>query len=158
MTTHADTPEFELNIDALGRVRFQHPKQAHAYLKRYAGELIVGQFYPVRAKRSDRQNRAAHVLLLAWARERGWAVDALKQFVLGRVFGWLEFPDPQSGEVLKVLAEPHSSTLSVGQFVEFIDQILVLAAEDGVWLQAPDEYRKAMATVRKRAERKASAA
>ena len=78
MTTHADVPEFELNIDAEGRVRFQHPAQAHAYLKRYAGELIVGQFYPVRAKRSDRQNRAAHLPPLAWARERGWAVDTLR--------------------------------------------------------------------------------
>ena len=124
-------------------MRFQHPAQAHAYLKRYTGELVVGQFYPVRAKRSDRQNRAAHVLLLAWARERGWAVDALKQFVLGRVFAGSSSPTRRAARCSRVLAEPHSSTLSVGQFVEFIDQILVLAAEDGVWLRAPDEYRRA---------------
>ncbi len=153
---NADVPEFELNVDTAGRVSFAHPGQARAYLRgKFAGQCIVGQFYEHRAKRSDRQNRAAHVLLSLWAKERGWGVDALKQFVLGRVFGWLEFADPQSGEVCKVLAEPHTSRLSMAQFCTFIESVLELAAEDGVWLQAPDEYRKAKAALAKKAARDA---
>lgn len=153
MTT--DVPEFEINVDANGRPKFAHAPQAYAWLRQFAGQLISGQFYAVRAKRSDRQNRAAHVLLTLWAKERGWAVDTLKQFVLGRVFGWLEFTDPQSGEVIKVLAEPHTSKLSMAQFCEFIERLLEHAAEDGVWLQAPDEYRKAKLALAKQAERAA---
>jgi len=155
----SDIPEWDLTVDTEGRVTFAHPGQAHAYLRRLratAGEVIVGQFYEVRAKRSDRQNRAFHAMVTPWLQyhaKEGWTLGALKQFLLGRVFDWLEFVDPQTGEVTKVLAEPHTSTLSVGQFVELIDRTLELAAEDGVLLVAPDEYTKAKEAARKRAEK-----
>ncbi len=155
MSAHADLPEFEINVDERGRPSFAHPGQGYAWLKQYAGQLIAGQFFPFRAKRSDRQNRAAHVLLHAWAKERGWAVDTLKQFVLGKVFGWLEFADPFSGEVMRVLAEPHTSKLDMAKFCTLIESVLELAAEDGVWLQAPDEYRRAKEAAAKQAERDA---
>ena len=59
----ADIPEFELTVDDRGHVRFAHPAQAHAYLRgKFAGQVIVGQFYPHREKRSDRQNHDAVVL------------------------------------------------------------------------------------------------
>ena len=155
---NADVPEFTVTIDDRGRVSFVHAGQARAWLKQFAGTEIAAQFYEQRAHRSARQNRAAHALLNVWAKERGWEVDTLKQFMLGRVFGWLEFADPRSGEVLKVLAEPHTSQLSMGAFCLFIETLLELAAEDGVWLQAPDEYRKAKAAAAKQAERDAKKA
>lgn len=142
----SDVPEFEVSLSPDGRVTFAHAPQAHAYLKRLRekdGEHVIAQFYPYRAKRTDRQNRAFHACIMPWAKERGWALDALKQFLLKRTFGTHEFVDPITGEVLEVLAEPHTSKLSVRQFVDLVDRTLELAAEDGVFLLIGDEYLKA---------------
>lgn len=144
----SDVPEFEVNIDADGRVSFAHPRQARAYLRaKFGGQCIVAQFYEHRAKRTNKQNRAAHALLNEWRRAderlRGWEIESLKQWALSKVFGWLEVPDLETGEVIRVLAEPHTSMLSVSQFAEFIEWILETAASGGVWLMAPDEYTKA---------------
>lgn len=153
----SDVPEFEVNVDDAGRVSFAHPGPARAYLRaKFAGQCIVAQFYEHRAKRSNRQNRALHALLSAWKAEderlAGWAIETLKQWALGSVFGWLEVPDITTGEVIKVLAEPHTSMLSVRQFCEVIEWVLETAAGGGVVLMAPDEYRRA----KERAARKAS--
>jgi len=118
-------------------------------------EIVVQEF---QARRSDRQNRGFHAMVTPWAKERGWAIEALKQFLLKQIFGVLEFMDPQSGEVHEVLAEPHTSTLSVAKFSELIERTLELAAYDGVILQAPDEYRRQREQAAKKAARKAKAA
>lgn len=150
----SEVPEFELNVSTEGCLTFAHPGQAHAYLRgKFAGQCIVGQFYEHRAKRSGLQNRALHALASAWGRERGWRIEDLKQFLLAKVFGWLEFIDPLTGEVYKVLAEPHTSTLKMGQFCELIEATLELAAEDGVVLLAPDEFKRQKAALARREAR-----
>lgn len=150
----SDVPEFDFTVDTQGRVTPAHVGQFRAYMRRFeAGSLVVGQFYEPRQKRSDRQNRAFHACITPWAKERGWAVDTLKQFLLGKAFGWLEFVDPQSGEVMQVLAEPHTSKLSVSQFVLLIDRTLELAAEDGVLLVIGDEYTKAKRAAERQAQK-----
>jgi len=159
----ADIPEWEILVDDTGRVSFAHPRPAHAYLRaKFAGQCIVAQFYEHRAKRSNRQNRAAHALISEWIAQseslRGQTIEAVKQWLLSRVFGWHEVVDCETGEVVKVLAEPHTSKLSVAQFCEFIEAILELAAGDGIALMAPDEYRRAKEAAAKKAARKASAA
>lgn len=151
----ADVPEFEINVTANGRPTFAHPGQAMAWLRQFAGQCIVAQFYEHRVKRSDRQSRAFHACITPWAKARGWELDALKQFLLKRAFGVHEFTDPISGEVIEVLAEPHTSKLSVSQFVHLIDRTLELGAEDGQFLLIGDEYTKAKAAAEKRAERDA---
>ena len=150
----SDVPEFEVMVDSQGRVSFAHPAQARAYLRgQFAGQVIVAQFYEHRTKRSDRQNRAFHAAITPWAKERGWEIDALKQFLLKRTFGVHEFVDPVSGEVVEVLAEPHTSKLGVQQFCELVDRTLELAAEDGVWLVIGDEYLKAKRAADRQAAR-----
>lgn len=150
-----DIPEFEVSVDAQGRPRFAHPPQGYAYLKRFAGQTIAGQFYEFRAKRSNRQNRAFHALISGWALAKGWEIETMKQWLLSRAFGWLEIVDVETGEVLKVLAEPHTSKLNVSQFCLLIERTLELAAYDGIVLMAPDEYRKAKQAAAKQAERAA---
>jgi hypothetical protein len=152
----SNVPEFDVLVNDDGTVKFAHAGQAHAWLRQFAGQVIIGQFYEVRAKRTDRQNRAFHAMLTPWLVSRsvdGWTIEALKQFLLGRVFGFHEFVDPQTGEVIKVLAEPHTSKLSVQQFCDLIDRTLELAAEDGVFLTAPDEYRRAKQAADRRLRR-----
>lgn len=155
---NADIPEFDVSVGEDGRVSFVHAPQARAYLRRLReseGEHLVLQVYPHRAKRSDRQNRAFHACITPWAKERGWEIDTLKQFLLKKAFGTHEFTDPETGEVIQVLAEPHTSKLTVGQFVHLIDETLRLGAEDGQYLLIGDEYLKAKQAAAKQAARKA---
>lgn len=161
----SDIPEFEMALAEDGRVTFVHGSQARAYLKRLflkAGGQIVAQFYEYRAKRSQRQNRAAHALIANWIASseslRGQRIEDVKQWLLSRAFGWHEVLDVESGEVIKVLAEPHTSTLSVAQFCEYIETILELAAGDGVVLLSPDEYRRAKEAEARKAARAAAKA
>ena len=144
-------------IDAEGRVSFGHPKQARAWLKRtHGGEVLVAQFYPHRAKRSDKQSRGFHAMVKPWLhaeRRGGWSIEALKLWVLGEVFGYLEMTHPLTGEVLRFPAELHTSKLTMGQFCELIDRTLELAAEEGVILVAPDQYREAKEKEQRRLER-----
>ena len=152
----ADIPEFELTVDERGHVRFAHPAQAHAYLRgKFAGQAIVGQFYPHREKRNDRQNRGFHAMVAPWAKAEGHRIDDLKDDLLEAVFGTIEVTSLVTGEVRKVLAEPHTSKLTVGQFSDLIDRTLEIAAEQGVILVAPDEYRRAKEKERRRLERAA---
>ena len=105
----AEIPEFDVSVGEDGRVSFVHAPQARAYLRRLRqaeGEHLVLQIYPHRAKRSDRQNRAFHACITPWAKERGWQVDTLKQFLLGETFGWLEFVHPVSAEVGRIGRAP----------------------------------------------------
>lgn len=161
---NADIPEFDVSLSEDGRVSFVHAPQARAYLRRLRateGEHLVLQIYPHRAKRSDRQNRAAHALFSEWLLrgKPGWTLGALKLYALGQVFGYLEVAHPVTGEVLLFPAEPHTSKLSVGKFCELIEWILQAAVEeDGVVLLAPDEYTRAKASAAKQAVRKARAA
>ncbi len=158
---NSDIPEFDLQIDAAGKPHFVHGGQARAYLKRFAGQLISAQFYPVQAKRTSRQNRAYHAMVVPWLQcesRKGWSIDALKFWTLGEVFGRLEVIVPGTGEVVWFPAEPHTSKLTVAQFCELIDRTLELAAEDGVFLVAPDEYRRAKEAAARQAARKGKAA
>lgn len=135
-----------------GRIVPEFPAQQHAYCKRHfpAGTCIEYEVREQRSKRSDRQNRALHALLSDWARARGWQVDDLKDVMLGIAFGHLERVMPVTGEVVKVLAKPHSSHLNVTDFCFLIEEVLRVAAEDDHWLEAPDEYRKAKELAEKR--------
>lgn len=154
----SDVPEWDLAVDAQGRLTFAHPAQAHAYLRgQFKGQHIVGKFYPHRAERSARQNRGGHALFSEWLRHKeGWTLGSLKLYALGQCFGYLEVAHPVTGEVLLFPAKPHTSELSMGEFCELIEWILEHAAEeDGVALVAPDEYRRQREALAKREARKA---
>lgn len=142
--------EFHGRLTESGQVVWEFPEVVTAYRKRLFATtdgFITGQFYPLRSKRSDRQNRALWALLNAWCREanQGWRPDDLKDAVMGIVFGHIETTQPITGEIIKVLARPHTSTLTVVEFCTVIEAVLELAAtsEPAVFLDSPEEYRKA---------------
>lgn len=124
--------------------------------RRFGGRSVEVEIREFQAQRTARQNKGFHAMVTPWARERGWGIEALKQFLLKEVFGVLEFVNPQTGEVVPVLAEPHTSTLTVAQFRELIERTLELAAYDGVFLVAPDEYRRQREAAAKKALRRAA--
>lgn len=154
--------EFHGRLTAAGQIIFDFPGQVAAYRKKLfesTDGYVTAQFYPMRTKRSDRQNRALWALLNAWCREaqQGWRPDDLKDAVMGIVFGHIEVTQPITGEIVKVLAKPHTSTLSVGEFCQVIEAILELAAssEPAVFLDSPEEYSKAKDKERKQAAKAA---
>jgi len=150
-------------LTAAGDLAFEFTKQQRAYcLKVFgAGACLDVEIREHRDKRSDRQNKALWALLSEWCRqsEQGWRPDELKDAMLGIVFGTVERVQPITGAIVKVNAEPHSSTLNVTKFTALIEAVLEYAAEDGVFLTAPDEFRKAKEReAQKAAAKKAKAA
>ena len=129
------------------KFEFQGQQQAFCRSRFGVGGCVDVEIREHRDKRSDRQNRAMWALLNAWCKDadQGWRPDDLKDAVMGQVFGTIEVTNPITREVGKALARPHTSTLNVTDFCTVIEAILELAAtsEPSVYLQAPDEYRKA---------------
>lgn len=139
-----------------GRISPEYPEVLHTYLLRRfgAGCCVEFEVRELHTKRSERQNRAFHALVAQWAMQKGHAPDALKQAIKAQVFGTIEVE--VNGFVAQVLAKPHSSRLTVTEFCHLIEETLRLAAEDGVWLDAPDEYRKAKEQAAKDAAKRAA--
>lgn len=156
--------EFHGRVLADGRITWDFPSQVAAYRRhlyaRTGDGAITAMFYPLRTKRSDRQNRAMWSLLNEWCREadQGWRPDELKDAVMGIVFGTIEVTQPLTGLVITSPAKLHTSSLSVADFCRVIDAILELAAttEPAVFLDAPDEHRKAKALAEKKSAKKAA--
>jgi len=111
-----------------------------AYTKRLAGEEVEVEIRKRRTKRSDRQNRAFHACITPWALEEGHNIEDLKADILREVFGELEAVNAITGEVKKVLAEPHTSKLDTQKFAHLMERTVEIAAGCGVVLQLPDEY------------------
>ncbi len=142
--------EFHGQVFPDGRVQWDFPAQVIAWRRKLAGgsqQPISAAFYEFRSKRSDRQNRALWALLNAWCEEaeQGWRPDDLKDAVMAHVFGTIEATNPLTGVVTLVPAVVRTSSLNVSEFCKVIESILELAAtsEPSVFLESPDEYRKA---------------
>jgi hypothetical protein len=106
-----------------------------------AGRYVL-TLAPQKDKRSDRANRAFHAMVSPWADSEGHAIEDLKRDVLGEVFGWREVPNAITGEMERVLVEPHTSKLDTERFAFLMNRTVEIAAECGVILELPDEYRE----------------
>lgn len=148
---------FLARIGPDGTIGFDFPRQQIAYCRsKFAGECVEVEVRLQASKRSNRQNRALWALIGEWAKERGHEPDDLKDVMLGIAFGHLEHVMPITGEIRQVLAKPHSSRLNVHEFCHLIEEVLRVAAEDGVFLLAPDEYRKAKEAAERKAAKEAA--
>lgn len=143
-----------------GDLKFEFAPQQRAFcLKTYgAGACLDVDIREHREKRSARQNRALHALLQPWAKERGWNPDHLKLKMLEIAFGTIEQLEPITNRIVLVAAEPHSSRLNVTKFCHLIEEVLRVAAEDGYWLESPDEYRRAKELAARKAAKQVKAA
>lgn len=101
------------------------------------GTEIVIELFERPVRRSMAQNDALHSMIRPWAREEGHDVDELKRDLLGTVFGWVDSPLGEG----RTPREPHTSSLTQEQFSELMERTVQIAAECGVVLQLPDEYR-----------------
>jgi len=148
-----DPAVFQGTVDAEGRVHLDFPAQQQAYCKARLAEKHVDVIIAEHGALKTRlQEKGFHAMLHRWA-EEGHRIDDLKQIVLAHIFGTMEVPHPVTGEVCLVLRQPHSSKLNRVDYSKLIEGTAELAAEAGVWLELPHEYR-----MRKEAERRAGAA
>lgn len=148
-----DPAVFVGKVDADGVVRLDFPQQQRAYCKRkLAGECVDVIIAPQGALKTRLQECGFHAMIAPWARDEGHRVDDLKVDLLREIFGEQEHVNPITGEVTRVLREPHTSTLSRTKYSELIERTLDIAAGCGYLLVAPHEYRERRARERKKAE------
>lgn len=124
-----------------GRSTLDHPAMWKAFVKFLAGEdgeEITITAHRRRAKRSNKQNAGFHAMITPWAKDEGHSLAELKRDLLGEIFGWSEKTSPLSENRMPLIE--HTSDLTVAQFMELIDRTLIIAAECGHVLEAPDEY------------------
>ncbi len=140
-------------VDEVGNVHLDHAKQMKAYCQsRFAGQLVDVVVAPQGHRKTRLQECGFHAMLTPWAREEGHRIEDLKVDVLRAVFGEIEHTNPITGEVTKVLAEPHTSKLNRAQYSELIERTLEIAAECGFVLVAPHEYTAQRASYKRRAK------
>jgi hypothetical protein len=139
-----------------GKLLLDFPTAFKAYVRKFAGDEVELEIRRKREKRSLRQNAAFWAMLTEWARSEGWTLDDLKDAVMAEAFGTEEITMPITGELRRVPAKRHSSALTVTEFVHLIEETMRLAAECGVVLMAPDEYKKAKEVAQKKAARQAA--
>jgi hypothetical protein len=116
-----------------------YPEAFKAYYARFKGDEVEVEIRKRRTKRSDRQNRAFHAMVMPWAKDEGHSIDALKRDLLAAIFGLSEKTSPLSGQPIPNIE--HTSDLDVQQFNELIERTMEIAASCGYVLEAPDEYK-----------------
>ncbi len=124
------------------RLELTAPKAYREHIRSAFGdgeevEIIV---QPRKRRRTLPQNAGYHAMISPWADEEGHEIDDLKRDLMGTIFGWSEKLTPLSGQ--RIPLKPHTSELTVEEFSTLIERTLQLAAECGVLLLAPDEYRQ----------------
>jgi hypothetical protein len=155
---NSDVPQFLGYAAPGGKWQVEFPTQVQAWCRHLAGDTgcnLIVTIVDADSAKTRRQERGFHACISPWAKQKGWDADHLKQFLLARVFGTFVFIDPGTGEEFRILTEPHTSRLTKRQYSELIDRTMDIAAEDGVILIPPDEWRLIKATERRAAERAA---
>ena len=138
----ADPAVFLGTVDADGVIHLDFPHQQRRYCKaKLAGQCVDVIITPQGVMKSRLQEKGFHAMLRPWVADGVMRYDDLKQFLLAEIFGTMEVANPISGEIVLVLREPHTSTLSRTKYSELIEQTLQIAAEKGYILEAPHEYR-----------------
>jgi hypothetical protein len=148
-----DAAVFVGTVDEDGQVHLDFPAQQRAYCRRkLAGQCVDVIIAPQGALKTRLQECGFHAMIAPWAKEEGHRIDDLKRDLLRAIFGEQEHTNPITGEITLVLREPHTSALSRTKYAELIERTLEIAAECGVWLEAPHEYRERRERGRRKTE------
>jgi len=140
---------FPAFIDGDGRVRLDFPSQAHAFNREHFHETeVFVEVYKRRSKRSVKQNAAYHAAIGPLAEHLGYTVEELKLTMLGGCFGWKTVNGVQLPERL------HTSDLNTEQFSDLMAYTNQIAAEAGVLILDPSEWKAA----KRKQQRKSRAA
>ena len=147
-----DPAVFVATVSDEGKMTLDFPAQFRAYCKaKLAGQCVDVIIAPQGHAKTRLQEQGFHAMITPWARDEGHRPDDLKRDLLRHVFGEQEHTNPITGEVSMVLREPHTSKLSRAKYAELIERTLEIAAECGVVLIAPQEFRERREKARQKA-------
>lgn len=135
-------PSFAADCEPNGRLRFDLPAQVTAYCRATcAGQRVDVEIRPRKGRRSDRQNRAFWAALTPWAKGLGYTAVELKDELLGLLWGTEAYVSRLTGETLRRPVKGHSSRLTMGEFSELFEFMVLKAAEMGYVMPLPEEFR-----------------
>lgn len=140
----ADPAVFLGRVDEEGKIRLDFPQRQRAYCKaKLAGKCVDVIICEQGELKTRLQEQGFHAMISPWAKSEGHNIDDLKRDLLLEIFGEREHVNRFTGVVTMVLREPHTSKLSRTKYSELIERTLDIAAENGVILIAPHEWRQA---------------
>lgn len=130
-----------------GLVSFDKPSEVHKFNAEHFGDHeVFVEIYVRRSKRSLKQNSAFHASIGPLAEELGYTVEELKLVLLGGCFGWkLSLGGVHIPEKL------HTSQLDTQQFADLMAYTMQVAAEQGVVILDPSQWKSEQRKKLKRA-------
>lgn len=133
-----------------GKVTFDEKTKAHTFNREYfADSEVTIEIYKRRSKRSLKQNAAYHASIEPLAEHLGYQVEELKLAMLGGCFGWKTVRGVQIPEIL------HTSDLDTEKFSDLMAYTNQIAAENGVLILDPSEWKAAKRKAQKKATKAA---
>ena len=128
-----------------GKLHLDWRKQFDAYLSQFEGHEVEVSVRKRKSKRSLKQSAFLHAAIKPWADELGYTVEELKLALLGECFGY------HTVRGVSMPVKLHTSQLNTQEFCDLTELMMQKAAEDGVLILAPDEFRAANKKAAKRA-------
>jgi hypothetical protein len=101
-----------------------------------AGYEVDVELRKHRSKRSLDQNAFFHAAIAPLAEHLGYTTEELKLDLLGTKYGWHEL---KSGT--KVPLRLHTSDLNTKDFAELMDHTIQIAAEEGILILDPSQWK-----------------
>lgn len=119
------------------KLDFDYPSTYRAFIQTLAGEEVEIDIRKKRTKRTLKQNAYLHAAIKPYADHLGYTVEELKLALLGECFGYHQV----RGVTLPL--KLHTAELTTQEFVEITELLIQRAAEDGVLILYPDEFKAA---------------
>lgn len=127
-----------------------HKSEWEALKRSLAGYEVEAELRKYRSKRSRDQNAFFHSAIAPLAEHLGCTTEELKLDLLGTKYGWREM---KSGN--KVPLRLHTSDLNTQEFAELMEHTIQIAAEEGILILDPSQWKAAK---KKKAKKAAQAA
>lgn len=138
-------------VDESGRVHPDFPSKMHAFNREhFAGHEVEIEIRKRRSKRSLKQNAAYHAAIAPLADHLGYTTEELKLAMLGGCFGWREV----SGAQLPIRF--HTSDLTTEEFSDLMAYTNQIAAEAGILILDPSDWKREKKKQQRAALKKAS--
>lgn len=128
------------------KLLLDYPDQFKAFYAQFAGHEVEVELRKRRTKRTLKQNAYLHAAIKPFADHCGYTVEELKLALLGECFGYHQV----NGVTLPL--KLHTAGLTTQEFVEITELLIQKAAEEGVLILYPEEWKRE----RKKAAKKAA--
>lgn len=117
------------------KLDFDYPKDYRAFIQTLAGYEVEIDIRKKRTRRTLKQNAFFHAAIAPLAEHLGCTTEELKIDLLGTWFGWKDIRNSKVPERL------HTSELNTKDFADLMDHTMQIAAEEGIVILDPSQYK-----------------